>query len=964
MLRKHICDSKTLTARINGRHHYRKSALLLAVALPALVSAQSFQDVGPNYADGKDDSWSASATGLIYKLAGDANILYAVSLNAGVWKRHINGQWVQLTSSSRLTSSLEVDPASPRHLVSGDRDNDQSEADSSRFDLSIGGVWESFDAGDSWQWAFSPAAGMENPSAPAACKTAQSQAIPAILITPSGTIMAATGCGIVRKTSAGGIFNWSKTPSDLGRVTALSLSRVGPATFLWGLGVHLSTKLTALLSSTDDGATWSFQDIPADIAAGVPADFGGSGDIFSLASFGKSALMVFKHVPTTGDDNRSWLLYFDSTTGKFSTQIPANANDGTGLGGRRSFRTTAVAPPFEVGNGLRIVFNAGQNVLEGIGIDGAGQIKWKHVLNTYCAGCSNTQHVHADLWDMLPTKNAKELFVSGDGGIYSKEGSKLKSYNDGLHTQHIHTLAVLDSSSSALGPRIAYSTSDNDAWFWDGSSPSNPSLRWKSYKSIGDVNWTDGDRANQELALEVLNGTFAEITSFGHKPPTLTQQVGGARIWLGCSKTIDPNTGKQACGGAGVKPRNYFVIQSPPSASPSSQVNADLDVVWLTTPPLQFMQGSAVVDLKKGTLADEVAGLTTPILLRNFALAVQPSINHSRFKGWVLESGNVPPGATRVWASTPPSTSGLATFSLVYYVCTCDGSANGPFPQIFKRENGSTVWTKLAISAATGTGLKSFDVLKPVDDSDDKARLEIGGPLFVDPLDPNRLLLLTTDGVLQSDDGGNSWTRDAVLTALSTNSGQDPFAIGFPSGNTNNVAQGTRGLAYMFISAVDFGRGTGEVAVASPFTGVFYKASPERPWLDATPLLPGPLPTVSSIALSNHEVFVGLEGRSLVKTVGLPLSRMAAWFQFPPVVLGRRTPPPPVRLMGANGMPIGSVQVKVTLIKLDGSVVIQPIMTDATGGLALPTDAGTLTRVVFSFAGTSQFAPATTGFRN
>jgi hypothetical protein len=126
--------------------------LSLLTGLLAFVGcAAAYRDVGPNDADGSRSNYSHSSTGLTYQLAGDQNTMYAVSLNAGIWRRNKGDQWRQLNQSSFLTTVLSVDPSNPAHLVSGDRDNNASQSDGTLFDLSLSGIWESFNSGDTWE---------------------------------------------------------------------------------------------------------------------------------------------------------------------------------------------------------------------------------------------------------------------------------------------------------------------------------------------------------------------------------------------------------------------------------------------------------------------------------------------------------------------------------------------------------------------------------------------------------------------------------------------------------------------------------------------------------------------------------------------------------------------------------------------------------------------------------------------
>lgn len=934
----------------------REVSLIFAVCLLSSC-AVTFIDAGPTFADGTDGAERRSSAGVVYQLAGDQNAMYAVSLNAGVWQRLQGDRWRQLPNSSALATAIAIDPTNPRHIATSDRNNDASDSGSNStwFDLSLSGVRESFDGGDSWQVTMLAVSVFSSLRTAGTCQSVSTLAIPAVTFTPQGTLVIGTPCGIGRKLQTEGAFNFIVSPPDISFVNALAVSRTSTSdSIVWALGQRRSTGAFVLLSAPSssrtpdqDAANWTITDIPPTIgttpipfASGQP---GPPGDAFSIAAFGNTAVLLL--APPTG--NKTNLIYFQSATSQFSTQTLDGANNGTGWGGRRSLRSVSIRPPFLPGNGARVFVNAGQNVLEATDTDESGQLKWKSVATANCGDCDNPDPVHSDLWDVLPAADSDDFWLACDGGVFEHHDG-FRSINAGLFTQHIHKITVVSGRGGKGGslPNVDYATSDNDAWFRNGAAGSDLTAGWDSYGQLGDANWVAADRGNGALSLEVRDGLNATLTDFGVDAPDGTSHVGGDLFPIACS--IGSNGD---CGNAAVSEGSFKVLQTGPGG-PFGNTGVDLDVSWLAALPLERSDDGKARPLST-SLAQQVQGATgTAVLLRNFAFAVSPSASQSEFNGWFLVASDVPVGATRLWESVKD---GDYLWNTVYYVCLCDTASTGP-ARVFKRADSASGWQEIHVTVPVGSRTETLDVLRPTETSN---RAEIGGPLFVDPLDPDRLVVLTTHGIALSNDGGTTWALDDALTRLLTASGMYPLASGFPSGNSVGVVLATRGLRFMYASDVAFGWANRQLAVASPFTGVFVRVSDDAPWLNAESALPQVHTPVSSIAFWGPELYVGFEGRSLVMTDNLFRSRQASYFKlaFSPI-----TQTLSVRLLGSTGSPLKGSSLKETIVGSDGAVTIQTVTTTDLGDVPLLPPAVPGARVFLEFDGNDTWARANTAF--
>src|SRR5262249_33689575 len=147
-------------------------------------------------------------------------------------------------------------PLNNQHVVVGERNGDATP-----FDLNRTGVWESFDNGDTWKLAFSPLT-------QAGCVQRQSQAVPALLFTPVGTLLIGTACGVGRRETWQTSFDFSASPLSVSVVKAFAMSG-GPnhETIVWARADNgPNTVLDQLLiSDGTDGASWTTVGIPSKV---------------------------------------------------------------------------------------------------------------------------------------------------------------------------------------------------------------------------------------------------------------------------------------------------------------------------------------------------------------------------------------------------------------------------------------------------------------------------------------------------------------------------------------------------------------------------------------------------------------------------------------------------------------------------------------------------------------------------
>lgn len=801
----------------------------------------TMEDISPNTPNGSLGE-NASTAGVIIGLAGNEYTLYALSLNAGVWRSAAGGLWMQLANSPRYGCCIAVDPNDPFHVVVGERDGNAVSPSAENV-----GLWESYDAGDSWAYAFSPLSQ----------QGCTSQAIPAVAFGPTSTLFIGTVCGIIgRRRTIDSEFDFTPTPPGLGMVTAFSASESN----IWARTTN------QLLVSPDDGSSWpTVKSIPQTItipqtvigSTFVPAGIytiitnsavTGGNDFLSLAAIDPLAcIMVSVFVPPSSPiarfdptcdpsssqynpqqtncvptGNHNILLIYNMSTDTWQVQILVS-NSGLGLGGRRFVKSYNLARPdlpWQIGERLQL-FNCGaDDVMIAQGIQADGTILWdtKFFALTFATG-SNRDRIHSDMWDFHLAPDGNTAWIACDGGVYQKSvpSGSWEIRNDGLHTHHVHTLTVL-STNDVSRPRLAYPTTDNDAWFRDSTPIVLPPAQWQHNSSLGDANWSAGDAANPALTLFVRNPRQAVLTAFGETPPAGADVHEGRLVTLNNDTTFDGPLFLQFIQTLSIENLPFYSL---------------LDAVMLANLPLTDAKGNPV----PGPLG-QPNPRGNPVLIRNTAFAKSPNANVSNFQTWQIESNNLPAGTQGFWVSGGHE-------QPTYYVF----AAQMQGLVLFKKDPFNTIWQPLNVSGLLGGG--TF------------------GPAFINPYNPDHLFVLTATGIKVSVDGGRSFQDDDVLTRLVTGSGRFSLVGNF-SDDPQFSAVGSRGRASPIgtLSHIAFSReDSNEVVAGSAFTGVFY-TNGDGNWRNLSPLLPQPLSAVSSVGIDCEAIYVALEGRSVVRIAG------------------------------------------------------------------------------------------------
>lgn len=784
-------------------------SLLLAALAPSACGSSANPlvgvDISPDQVNGIIADNGASTSGIIPTLAGDSNTLYAVSLNAGVWRSDEGGPWVQLPNSPPRAYSIAIDPNNVHHIAIGERDGDS--IDISR---NISGIRESYDSGNTFSEYF-------DPLTHGGCHG--SQAIPSLAFTPQGSLLvAATACGVAVKTGKGQPWTFPTTPIGASLVTAIVASQ----TKVWARDAQ-----GTLIVSTDGGKTWNLatqEPLPSGVA------FADGGDKFSLAAFDDYAFMSILGEDNGQGNNFNTLLIYDVKNDRWVLEPrifdPAdNVNNdpkfgtlnGTGAGqndGRRfvrAYQTTGPNGPVRT-----VVFGAGQDILISTGQDSqTALLTWKRiaaaggVYNSPPQNASYQPSVHADFWDLLLSNGT--LWLASDGGVFEnhQDGKGWLKHNQGLHTHNVHMLYA-----APLGTAYAYPTTDNAAWFkgFQGS--------WQ-HDDVGDSNWVVGDVYTHPLfAYVARNPSNSTLTGFDDNVPDADLQNVGTSI-TGVGRSADMSFDG---------PLTFNAIQTlAGEPAPPSQ----FDAVMLAKMPLQYQDAN-------GNLVTVINDGQPLAIVRNRIWVNHPDINSAKGQGWELMADNLPLGTQgflmanghehpALFVLAGPTTEALDLYRW-------DGQQHG-------------TWTKLPIN---GVGQPSH--------------LLWGGPkgpVFVNPYNANQIYALTATGVRVSTDGGNMWSNEVALTNAITGNGQYPLTGTFSGGNGANVQVGSHAVQLGTLSDMAFDlSNTTHVVAASPFTGVFYNKGDGR-WIDLRNGLPSVFTPVSSIAIFGNVVVVGMEGRGL-----------------------------------------------------------------------------------------------------
>jgi hypothetical protein len=837
----------------------------------------------------------ANTAGLTYALAGDHQVLYAVSLNAGVWKfTDVDHTWRQLRDSPRYAMSIAVDPADSSHVVVGERNGDAQP-----IALNDAGVWESRDAGESWRYVLNPL------SAPGGCA---SQAIPSVAFTARSTVIVATACGIARRPvgSTGPIraqrlgFFFPAMPPGFQLITALAAA----PNRIWARRAD-----GGLMSSTDDGVTWN-----AMVAPPANVRFPQRGEPFSLGGFDGAAFMP-SDVPGQTDDRRCGLLvYRDSTQDWQVIELHDETGDTCGtapnyVAGRTSLRSFTAASGRQM-----LIYNTGQYVMRlDPNADFSAFETHKLLADSLTSSAGppplearfgNQEYIHPDLWDFLVDVDADVYWVAGDGGVYeNRPDRKWSGINNGLHTQHVQAMDVL---AGAGNTRIIYATQDNDGWY---GTPATST--WK-HTGIGDANWTSADDAA---------GDFGQIS----RAPTATELVHFAT-----NNTVYVHHLGPPCADG---PQFLQFIQTLPSETPTG-----LDAVILVRRPC-LDQGNPV------TFAPALQSLGQPgppTVIRNRSWSASPDFGTG--DGWEIMANDLPAGANTVFVSMGHQSPHL-------YVQSTESGGE----VLYQRRRNPLVrgWEPIFSGiigrASCAYGLYGWYV-----------------PVYVNPYDDQRMLVLTSSGIQTRSSG--SFAPDPVLTALLTDSGTYPLTDAFCGANTGLENAVAFPLVARMLGTPTLGRSaflaSGARVVSSPFTGTFYDRG-DGIWRSVNYLLPKPATPTFAAGLDARSAYIALAGRGIVQvdrpneakiaTYILPLRGFKPALGGGQFIFGE--------LHGAEGSVLAGRHVNIRITAPDGTVKSDAATypTDSDGRvLGLFVFAGDM--VHLSFPGDDDYAPAETHY--
>lgn len=761
----------------------------------------SLDDISPEKANGVSQG-SSSPAGLIIAITGTRDAVYAVSPNAGIWKNAMD--------ENRLFGAWTQLQASPRYsnCIAVDPLNNQHIVVGERNGDAINssdnkcGVWESFDGGTTFPKVYYFDPSMYQAVLP---DNLRNQLITSAIFTPQRTILVATTYGIARKAIGTSKYDFSHSPSS-SLITAL-------ATFD---DYILARDEKNIYISNSDGTAWATIPIPP-VVDDLNVTWNARGDLFSIAGMknidGTKFFVYLSFKPTNDVGNKNSILIYDMLNNVWHSQLLVT-RDGTGIGGRRFIKSFNIRKkPKQIGYGDQLIYCGAQELMQATGIDNNGIPTWKEFMQGRAAGPYTTPNddVHSDIWDFHINPSGPHAFVACDGGIFAdlpfSESPKWTSLNSGLHTQHIHSLVT--SFNDGLNT-IAYATSDNGCWV------NQQANSWNVFENEGDANWVVNDQGNGNKLLSARHFQKAELISF----PSLTSTP----ITINNDLTFPTN--------------QIQCIQTLTSEAPQTS----LDVVMLANLPLQYEQAKLLHNVPGIVGLPNARGGS--VLLRNKHFELNADINLSMGKGWEILSDNLPAGTTAFWISGGHSKPQCYVYAVVNKV-----------PGIYKRVGIST----------KGTGTDSWIWTRlDIDNVNPPAEY---GPLFVNPYDTKILYVATSDGVFVSGNGGMSFFKDITLTDLISASGTYSISGTFSGGNGISLpgTSATHANPMCPLSCMAFDRESpGKVVAASPFTGVFYKHNALE-WKDLSRYLPRPFTPISTIAISKSDIYIGTEGRGLLR---------------------------------------------------------------------------------------------------
>ncbi len=793
----------------------------LLAAIGALSSCDSCRgvlvyDVNPDTATGSPLPPGEDTTaGLTLRVDGTANILYAVTLNAGVYRSVpglFDGGWVQLNASPPRAYSIAVDRSDPRHLIVGERDGDNADPASN-----TSGVWESADAGDGWPEHFDPR------SLQPQCG---SQAIPSVAISSTGTLVAATNCGIAVRPKGGSWTFAQLLPGfPSGRVTAVAASE----TRLWARDGDYN-----LVVSDASGATF----VPATQKVRPAVQAGATGDTGTLAALDSLVVMVGLGATTAdGQQNYTRLVIYDAArdawidqpridylvhdpSGDYTSRAALNGNGNFAIG-RRFAKAYAAGKPSPRRWAQELFVSNAQEVFHATSRNPDGTFQFERVVGTPSSDGGSflpdwAGSVHRDLWDFHLAPDDRSAWVTADGGLFEtlRDGSGWHTRYHALNTHHVQSLYVPHDEIHA-----AYATQDNDAWIRESAGTS-----WVTPGGTGDANFIAGDRGNATAVVIVRDVTNAVLAGFGPPLPTSHMKyVYG--IVLNNDRTFLQS------------PTAFQVIQT----RKGEPFDKALDAVMLTKLPFVWMDAAGA--------AHPIVSNGQPFaLVRNRDFEAHPSVNDGQGAGWELAADNLPENPVGFRVAGTKGGPGAHT-APVYFLLAAPGGR----PAIFRSTGGSNAtWTRVNGQPADIVGSAKFR----------------NGPFYVNPYDADVVYVLSATGVFVSTNATSpnaTFDRDAALSALVSGNSLYGFLAEVQGGNGTNVDRAVQNGGWptetLSDMSFDYDDPT-HVAAASPFTGVFVKLGAS--WLNPGQALPRPLSPVVGVQLMGRRLYVATLGRGVL----------------------------------------------------------------------------------------------------
>jgi hypothetical protein len=906
----------------------------IAPAAPAASLAGPWLESSKN-----STQYKPSTAGLTFALAGTEAVRYAVSLNAGIWSSSTGLPWVPL-NSPRYAQSISVDPTDASHVFAGERDGDAGSTPA--LGQNQVGLWESTNSGGMWNYVVNPLT-LSHPTGGTTI-TCKSQAIPAIAATSDGGAIVATACAVLRRIGRTAMFTAIDAFWGLGPFTAVAITQTDKRQFIWARTPNVLYWLDVTANVLHQ------QLIPAlaDDSKGIQQhlilccdDLTARGQGFGFAAYGsRASLVVLEDNPKTSPRVAS--LEFDAPTGTWTVDA-VNVGAGTGLGGRVFIKADqADAYTQRTGQAFALLMSGAQTVFLGTPrgnpeIEGTARgVNWRPVAETHWLPgpgdhylLSTQSNVHNDIWDAHVSQNPADavLLIACDGGvsmspignILSTPVNKSPDYgpiNDGLNTQHIQSMAIVDPSYAHRSAVVTASV-DNDAW-WRGAAPfAANDHEWKFDDYLGDTNFIYADQKITDSVViwrnRTTNGVVRHLADASPSKDGTENAFPTDEFRNEHRFAVMPHTNND-----GTASTLYMAALTHPKEKQTETHSGECDDYFNVGP----IDGTPLA--------------ISIIYTNNYQQHRKIGVNGAG-DGWDL-AFSAPQGGQRLWAlaGRPNPT---------YYVYAENDDTN--IPAIFVRPSGATDW-----SPAAGITDALFSV----------PYCAVNGPVFPNAYDPSVVYALTTNGVWRL--SGTSFVKETALTKLVTRSGTYSITDDYEGGTSDSGdADGhelhqsqARKLATLVDVQFDASDPYRTVA-ASAYGSVFFMDQREGFWRDLTPFLPGPATAISSVAIAHDGVYVGIEGRSVWRITLPELGLQAAYFDDP------QSNSTLAILRSSDGNPIPQTQVTVMIMSaINAASIVATVSTASDGSVPFPSGTSILSlagrAVRLTSAANAYIAPA------